>query len=36
MAEPDTTVFVGRDDGVAVAIGALKRHNGGIGEVKRM
>jgi len=36
MAEPDTTVFVAREGGVAVACGALKRHDGGIGEVKRM
>jgi putative acetyltransferase len=36
MAGPDTTVFVARDDGVAVACGALKRHAGRIGEVKRM
>ncbi len=36
MAEPDTTVFVARDQGVAIACGALKRHEGGIGEVKRM
>lgn len=36
MAEPATTVFIARDDGVAVACGALKRHHGGIGEVKRM
>ena len=36
MAEPDTTVFIARDDGTAVACGALKRHAGGIGEVKRM
>ena len=36
MAEPDTTVFVARVDGRAVAIGALRRHDGGIGEVKRM
>ena len=36
MAEPDTTVFVAREAGVAVACGALKRHGGGIGEVKRM
>lgn len=36
MAEPDTTVFVARDDGSAVAVGALKRHDGAIGEVKRM
>ena len=36
MAQPYTTVFVARLDGVAVACGALKRHAGGIGEVKRM
>src|SRR5690349_8472264 len=36
MARPDTTVFVARDHGVAVACGALKRHEGGVGEVKRM
>ncbi len=36
MAEPETTVFVARVDGQAVACGALKRHGGGIGEVKRM
>jgi len=36
MAEDDTTVLVARDDGKAVACGALKRHAGGIGEVKRM
>ena len=36
MAEPGTTVFVARDDGMAVAIGALKRHAGATGEVKRM
>jgi len=36
MAAPGTTVFVARADGVAVACGALKRHEGGIGEVKRM
>ena len=36
MAVGDTTVFIARDDGVAVASGALKRHAGGIGEVKRM
>ena len=37
MAAPDTTVFVARDDGGrAVACGALRRHAGGIGEVKRM
>ena len=36
MADADTTVFIARVDGVAVACGALKRHAGGIGEVKRM
>jgi putative acetyltransferase len=36
MAAPDTTVFVARDEGRAVACGALRRHPGGIGEVKRM
>lgn len=36
MAEPATTVFVARDEGVAVACGALRRHEGGVGEVKRM
>jgi putative acetyltransferase len=36
MADAATTVFVARDDGHAVACGALKRHAGGIGEVKRM
>ena len=36
MADADTTVFVARDGGAAVACGALKRHEGGIGEVKRM
>lgn len=35
MAEPSTTVFVARDNGQAVACGALKRY-GRIGEVKRM
>jgi len=36
MADEDTTVFIAREDGVAVACGALKRHRDGIGEVKRM
>ncbi len=36
MADAATTVFVARDAGPAVAIGALRRHEGGIGEVKRM
>jgi putative acetyltransferase len=36
MARSDTTVFVARDDGAAVACGALRRHADAIGEVKRM
>ena len=36
MAEPATTVFIAREDGKAVGCGALKRHEGGVGEVKRM
>jgi putative acetyltransferase len=36
MAQPDTTVFVAREDDRAVACGALRRHGHGIGEVKRM
>ncbi|MEM7301196.1 MAG: GNAT family N-acetyltransferase [Pseudomonadota bacterium] len=36
MAEPETTLFVGRIDGDAVAIGAFKRHSGPAAEVKRM
>lgn len=36
MAGDETTVLVARDGGKAVACGALKRHAGGIGEVKRM
>jgi putative acetyltransferase len=36
MADEDTTVFIAREGGVAVACGALKRHARGIGEVKRM
>jgi putative acetyltransferase len=36
MAGGDTTVFVARDDGRAVACGALRRHGGAVGEVKRM
>jgi putative acetyltransferase len=36
MAEADTTVFIARDEGRAVGCGALRRHPGGIGEVKRM
>lgn len=36
MAGADTTVFIARENGQAVACGALKRHDGRIGEVKRM
>ena len=36
MAEPGNTVFVARENGVAVACGALRRHKDGLGEVKRM
>ncbi len=37
MADPDTTVWIARDEqGRAVACGALRRHAAGIGEVKRM
>jgi putative acetyltransferase len=36
MASPDITVFIAREDGVALACGALRRHDGGVGEVKRM
>ena len=36
MAGPETTVFVGREDGQAIACGALRRDADGIGEVKRM
>lgn len=36
MASADVTVFVARDDGAAVACGALRRYGGGVGEVKRM
>jgi putative acetyltransferase len=36
MAHADTTVFVARENGVAIACGALRRHGDGIGEVKRM
>ena len=36
MAAPDTTVYVARDSGKAIACGALRRHADGIGEVKRM
>lgn len=36
MARPDTTLFVARENGEAVACGALRRHENAIGEVKRM
>lgn len=36
LADATTTVFIARDAGQAIACGALKRHAGGIGEVKRM
>lgn len=36
MAGPEMTVFVARDGERAVAMGALRRHAGGIGEIKRM
>jgi putative acetyltransferase len=36
-AEPDTTVFIARDDaGAVIGMGALKRHSAELGEVKRM
>jgi putative acetyltransferase len=36
MATSGTTVFIARDGDAVVACGALKRHDGGVGEVKRM
>ena len=36
MAQPDTTVFLAREYGAAVACGALRRHPERTGEVKRM
>ena len=36
MAGPETTVFIARDNGRAIACGALRRHGGRVGEVKRM
>lgn len=36
MACSDTTVFIARDNGLAVGCGALKRHEEATGEVKRM
>lgn len=35
MAGPEITVFVARVDGKAAACGALHRHEGGVGELKR-
>ena len=35
MAGPETTVFVARVYGKAAACGALHRHEGGVGELKR-
>lgn len=36
MAEPGVTVWIAREDGKAIACGALKRHTADVGEVKRM
>jgi putative acetyltransferase len=36
LAQPNISLFVARDGGRAVACGALRRHGGGIGELKRM
>ena len=36
MAEPAVTLFVARDAGRAIGMGALKDHGDGFGEVKRM
>lgn len=36
MATPATTLFIARDDGKAIACGALHRHGDGVAEVKRM
>ncbi|GHC62242.1 GNAT family N-acetyltransferase [Limoniibacter endophyticus] len=36
MADAKTTVLIARDEGKAVACGALRVHDRGIGEVKRM
>jgi putative acetyltransferase len=36
MVQPDTTVLLAREDGAAVACGALRRHAERTGEVKRM
>ena len=36
MVQPDTTLFVARQNGKAIGMGALRRHADGVGEVKRM
>ena len=36
MAQPDTTLFVARDEASRGGMGALRRHGDGVGEVKRM
>lgn len=36
MAGPDVTVWIARDGDAVVGCGALKRHSGEVGEVKRM
>jgi putative acetyltransferase len=36
MARPDTTLFLAREEGVAVSCGALRRHGERTAEVKRM
>lgn len=36
MAAPDTTVFIARQNGKAIACGALRRHANRVAEVKRM
>jgi len=36
MAQPDTTVFIARRDGAVIGMGALRRHDDRVGEVKRM
>ena len=36
MADTATTLFLAREDGRAVAMGALRRHRDGMAEVKRM
>jgi putative acetyltransferase len=36
MSGPDTTVFIARENGIAIACGALRRHDSGVAEVKRM